>query len=373
MIPILYEKTETSFLTEGLGRLTDAISCTVTEERNGLFELEMEYPAEGLHFEALEPERIICAIPAPGKKMQPFRIYRIERLLRTARVYGRHVCYQLHGIPVAPFTASSAAAAFEAIKQNAASPCPFTFTVAADYVNEAGTLTLEEPRSAMGVLGGQEGSILDIWGGEYEYDGFNVILHRNRGEDRGVHIRYGRNLLDVDADTSAENRYTGVYCYFRRTEYEEDPDTGETVETDVLVLPSGVYDTGAETADTVKRVQIVDVTTEYDSDEAAPTPQALYQRARQYAEENSVSDLYSNIEVDFLDLSATTEYENTAELERVYLCDDVWVHYVGIGIRSQLQVIETVCNVLSARYRTITIGTAAGGIYETLNNMMGRG
>ena len=77
MIPILYDKSETTFSTMGIGALADAISCTVTEERNGIFELSMTYPVGGPLFSDLVYDNIILAPPndqSNKNKWQPFRI-----------------------------------------------------------------------------------------------------------------------------------------------------------------------------------------------------------------------------------------------------------------------------------------------------------
>ena len=53
MIPVLYRANATEFTTFGLGALSDAISCEVTEERNGAFELVMKYPTTGQNYNLL--------------------------------------------------------------------------------------------------------------------------------------------------------------------------------------------------------------------------------------------------------------------------------------------------------------------------------
>ena len=95
MKPILFPAEQTSFNTNGLGRLTDAISCIVTEEeRNGSYELHMEYPIDGHIMEEITYSRIICAVPADNKAMQPFRIYRISKLSGIVEIDAEHISYQ---------------------------------------------------------------------------------------------------------------------------------------------------------------------------------------------------------------------------------------------------------------------------------------
>ena len=77
MKPILYDSTEKQFTTNGIGTLADAISCTVIEERNGSYELEMEYPLGGINYDEIRNNRIILAMPSDGQKAQPFRVFKI--------------------------------------------------------------------------------------------------------------------------------------------------------------------------------------------------------------------------------------------------------------------------------------------------------
>lgn len=370
MIPILYERTETAFESEGLGRLTDAMRCEVTEERNGMYELEMDYPAEGLHFDLLAVERIIFATPAMNKQPQPFRIYDIRaKALGQVTVYARHVSYQLNAVPVAPFTASSIGEALTKVKQNAAGPCPFYFS--ADFSTSEGTITVKEPTPLRTVLGGEEGSILDTWHCEYEWDRWNVIAHKSRGADNGVFIRYGKNLTDIDSSSSAENRYTGVYCYYNKSENITVTDTGEEQEERTVVLPSGIYWTGAETADTMQRVLMVDKTKDFEELGYVPTGQQLYEAAQAYASEHEVGAIQVSIDVDFVDLSQTTEYQGRENLETVNLCDTVWVQYPALGINVQSKVVKTVYDTLRDKYDSVTVGTVKMGLAEAMMSMGG--
>ena len=164
MIPVLFPANATTYFTQGLGALTDTISCTVTEELNGEYELEMQYPLDGIHFEEITDRCIIYAIPSPYRDPQPFRIYRITKPLNgIVTIYARHISYDLSGVPLNPFTAASAPAAMAGLSSNAETDCPFTFWT--DKSTKA-NFTVSVPSSIRSVLGGQEGSVLDVYGGE---------------------------------------------------------------------------------------------------------------------------------------------------------------------------------------------------------------
>ena len=100
MKPVLYPSQETAFGSNGLGILTDAASCVITEERNGAFELEMTYPVSGIHYKEIAPRCIILAKPNPVDDPQPFRVYRTTKPMGgLVTIYGEHISYDLAGVP----------------------------------------------------------------------------------------------------------------------------------------------------------------------------------------------------------------------------------------------------------------------------------
>lgn len=104
----LYPSTETAFETQGLGALPDAISCQVTEERNGAFELTIEYPITGLHYADISNRCIITAKPNPYDDPEPFRIYQISKPIGgRVKISAQHLSYDLTGIPISPYEAAT--------------------------------------------------------------------------------------------------------------------------------------------------------------------------------------------------------------------------------------------------------------------------
>ena len=208
----LHESTETSFTTNGLGTLSDAITCEVTEERNGEFELEIEYPVTGIRYKELQLRRIIMAKPNPYSDPQPFRIYAITKPINgIVTINAEHISYDMSGYPVSAFAADTVQNAFINMKSASAVDCPFSFST--DKTTTA-NMTVLKPSSMRSLLGGVDGSILDVYGGEYEFDKFNVKLWNKRGADRGVSIRYGKNLTDLKQEENCSSVYTGVYPFW---------------------------------------------------------------------------------------------------------------------------------------------------------------
>ena len=162
MKPILYPAGETQFVSNGLGRLSDAVSCKVVEERNGQYELELEYPVTGLHYADIMEERIICARHDDTEDIQPFRIYKITRPMNgIVTVNARHITYQLSKVVAMPFTADNCAAALQGLIDNAEGDCPFTVWTDKDLT---ASFTVSQPATVRSLLGGVAGSILDVYG-----------------------------------------------------------------------------------------------------------------------------------------------------------------------------------------------------------------
>ena len=182
----------------GIGKLADAQSCTVTEKRNGSYELKLICPADGIHAEMLEEGNIILAKPSDTMQSQPFRIYKITTPIDgKLEVQARHISYQLNFITVSPFSVTGCVGAMQGLKSHAASDCPFEVWT---DVESSATFTLGVPSSFRNCLGGMAGSVLDVFGGEFEWDRYTVKFHKARGADHNVHIIYGKNLTDFKMD-----------------------------------------------------------------------------------------------------------------------------------------------------------------------------
>lgn len=350
MKPILFPKTATTFETQGLGVLADATSCKVTEERNGTYELEMQYPITGQHYADIGDDCILYAIPSPYRGPQPFRIYRTSKPINgIVTINARHIRYDLAFVPLNPFTASNAPAAMAGLQSNAAIPSNFTFwtnkTTVADFA-------VSVPSATSSILGGQTGSILDVYGGEYEFDTFSVKLYDQRGQDNGVSIRYGKNLTDLEQERNIYNVTTGIYPYWASAD-------GATL---VTCNPKIVY-----TAGTYERQKIIPVDFSQDFQDA-PTPEQLLERAQAYVQNNSIGVPEVSLTVSFVQLEQTEQYKNLVLLEKCDLCDTVSVEYEKLGVSAKAKIVKIVTDVLLERYESVEIGEVRTNIADTIAN-----
>lgn len=337
MKPILYASTEREFATNGIGILSDAASCVVTEERNGSYELEMQYPVMGLHYASITYRSLILAKSKPDGEPQPFRVYRITRPLGgLVTIYARHISYDLSGVVVPPFSATGVEGVFDAIQAKAI-PQDSGFTFWTDKTSTSGVATTV-PNSVRSLLGGIRGSILDVFGGEYEFDRFTVKLWRRRGKDRGVTIRYGKNLTALEQDANCASVYTAVYPYW----------TSEDVTVDLpekIVEAPGTYD--------FVRILPLDLTTVFDGQ---PTPDQLRTSAQYYIADNNVGVPRVSLNLSYAQLDG----------EKVDLCDTLTVTFAEMGVNTTAKVIKTVFDALQDRYSSVEIGDMRASISETI-------
>ena len=328
----------------GYGNLTDAISCTVTEELNGRCDLEMKYPVDGVHYGDLALRCLIKAPKAPGGTLQPFRIYRITTPINgVVTVYARHLVYDLDGIPVLPFSATTAAETMQKLVSRAAVPCSFTLWT---NLNVTYDFTVTAPTPLWGLLGASTGGVLATYGGEYEFDGSTVKLWQQRGQSRGVKIKYGVNLTTLEQDRNIADLYTGVLPYWSDT---------DSMVTGSVVSAAGTFG--------YTRILPVDFSSEFDS---APTTAQLTTAAQTYITKNKIGVPEVSLTVSFVQLSQTDEYKDKPFLDTVALGDTVTVEFAKLGISSGSRVVATEYDVLLDRFSEITLGSPKATVSRTI-------
>jgi len=350
--PILYDAAANNFSHLGLGVLKDAISCIVTEERNGVFELEMKYPITGIHFEHLKTDNIIKvdAGHANRSKEQRFRIKRIDKKSSgVAEVYAQHVSYITQDLALQPnmiIHNMSAQNALNIWRNAIIGNNPLTVTSDITTLNST-NLKLGDYENARQVLGGIRGSILDVWGGEYVFDNHHVSLLTRRGGDANTLIAYGRNLIDLNQEENITTTFTSVYPYAiyqnPRTNTEE-----------VITISGFIMDSQHVNAFPNRRVLPLDFSNEFNENQR-PTPDRLRQLAERYIRSNDVGVPRVSISLSFVDLTKALGYTGS-RYEQLNLCDTVPVRFEQLGIETRARIIRIEWNVLLDRYERIEVG-----------------
>ena len=346
MKPILYSPEETVFNTNGIGVLSDAISCKVDQVLNGKYELTLQYPVDGLFFDQIRKRSLVLAKADQTANLQPFRVYRITKPSSgIVTVYARHLAYDLAGIVVTPFSAGNAETAFEGLSVNAITDCPFAFST--DEAT-AGALSVKTPSDIWKLLGNTEGSLLDVYGGEYEFDGWSVRRFAQRGLNRGVSIRYGKNLTSLEQDENCSNCYTGVLPYWVDRETE-----AVTMLTERIVEASGNFD--------YTKIYPLDLSGEF---KEKPSENDLRSAAHLYMEENKICEPDISWKIEFVQLEQTEEYKDLALLEKVFIGDTVEVVFEQLGISAEARAVACRYDSILERHDYVTLGSVKADITD---------
>lgn len=355
MIPILYKADTTEFETYGIGALSECTLCEVTEERNGAFECTLKYLVTGRLFAELKNERLIKAKPNDTSEKQLFRIYRITTPINgIVTIYAQHISYDLSNIAELMWSSAMISPSLAMSRLFTKTASTHNFKCSTDF-SSAKPFSVSKPKSVRACLGGSEGSMLDLWGGEYEWDNFNVILHSKRGKDNGVVIEYGKNLTDMEHDNDFTNVYTDLlpYAVF------SDENTEKVITLSEITLP--IID-----RPTRQKTLIKDFT-EFFEDKSSINENSLRNKAKEFIKENPLGVETPTLTVAFEPLWKQPEY--SAILERVSLCDTVTIRHSALGITAKSKVIKTVYDSLAEKYVSITLGTAKSNFVNTVGDI----
>ena len=347
MTPILYEKNETAFLTNGICRLRDVISCEITEERNGLYECNFTYPVNGANYGEIQFGRIIATTHDETGDVQPFEIVGATRPINGVVSYHAvHISYRQTQMVVAGQNINSLADAFTLLG-NAAPQNPFTY-----WTDKTSTGYLAAcdgtPRSVRQILGGVEGSILDVYGGEFEFDKYLVKLWANRGQTRDFAVRYGVNLLDYTDEIDNQGTFTSCLAFWKSGD-------GQIVSATATLDIDGYNGNDIRVA--------LDLSSKFEN---APSTADLQAAAISYMQNNQTYLPARNIKVDFVRLADMPEFEQYAPLLACNLCDSIKVIFPLYNTEAYFKIVRTVWDVLKGRYIEMELGALQTTLAEAL-------
>lgn len=351
MIPVLYTAGKSAKEITPMGALTDTISCDTKEERNGVYETTLVYPSSGELAEEIQPERIVYVKTNDTDDPQPMRIVTVTKEQdNTMTVYAQHVSYQLNGVVVMPFTASGIQ---DAISKLASYAPEFTFSSSNDSDAQ---FTVSTPTSLRSLLGGMEGSLLDVYGGEYHFDGWNITFDRARGTDRGALIAYGKNLTDLSAENDLSGAVTGVLPY-----YQDQEGNLTTLDTPITLEHSLSYE----------RITPLDCSSEIEVEEGAS--QGVIQEAlREYGEawlKNQSAAAADSVTLSFESLYQAGE-DATKALEVIALCDPVTIWDKRYHLKLTAKCITAEYDGLGEKYTSLEIGQTKSSFSSTLQSQV---
>lgn len=375
MRPILYNANETAFETYGLGEI-DATKAQVTRERNGNYTLYIEYPASGPLAGTFKNDMRIKSDAGLRTKNQTFFISRILKdSTGILKVYAKHISHLTETMAIRNNTnaTGTAQAALAIWALNALGGIRFDTWSDIDLTSKT-SWNIADFKTARDALGGVKGSILDVWGGEYEFDNTVIRLHKQLGRKSPTVLEYGRNILRAEDDQDIEGAYTSVYPYATYTpENQGNGDGGSTSQQVTVELPEKYVDGPYIGLYNERRVLIVDFSSNF-KDKEVPTIDKLRRLAKEYAINNRLGLPKINTKIEYVDLSKTLDYKLTQILEEAELCDIVPVYYPQIGLTSEDAKLTTIVyDVLLEQNDSVEVGVIGDGFKSSMtSNLSGK-
>ena len=336
--PILYKADETNFEHLGVSVLSDASKCYVTRERNGIYILEFKYPVNGKDVDKIKEGMIVKVDAGYRSKNQRFIISKINKSKEIFKIYCQHISQvktSLNAILPDIEVSGDGMAALSKWRDNLLDSRD-EFLVNSDITTINKTVwKVDNIENARDALGGKSGSILDVWGGEYEFDNLNITLHKSMGVDNPTIIAYGKNLIDLEQEQSILETYTSVFPFKKVT----DENNIEVL----LTLPELLVDSRYVNNFTHKRILKVD----FSNDENIKSVEQLRSKANSYIKSNNVGVPKTNLKIKYQDLSKVDGVFSNPALEEVDLCDRLKVYYSELGIMNEsAKVVKVVWDVI---------------------------
>ena len=368
MKPILYKANETTFETYGLGEI-DATKALVTRERNGNYTLYIEYPASGRLASVFKNDMRIKSDAGLRTKNQTFYISRILKSSKgIIKIYAKHISHLTEFMAIRNKTIvnGTASSALSIWASNTLGGVRFDTWSDITTSNQT-SWDIANVKNAREALGGREGSILDVWGGEFEFDNTTIRLHKQLGRKSPIVLEYGRNILSAEDEQDIEATYTSIYPYATYTPESTGSTDGRT-EAITVELPEKYIDSKYVGLYNERRVEIVDFSSSFKEKEV-PTAEKLKSLANAYIINNNVGLPKINTKIEYVDLSKAQDHASNQILEEAELCDIVPIYYPPIGITSEDGKLTTIVfDVLRGVNDSVEVGTIGEGIRSAMTS-----
>lgn len=374
MRPILFNKSETAFDTYGLGEL-NVTKGTVTRERNGNYTLYAEITVNDPAVATLEKEMKLKADAGLRTKNQTFEISRIVKdSSNIVKIYGQHISHKLEYIVLRNATAFSGTAYNALAVWKNALIGDLTFDVWSDIqTTNKGLFDISKMENARLALGGVEGSILDLYGGEYEFDNMTVRLHKQLGRTAPTVLEYGRNILSAESDETIESSYTSVLPFATYTPDRPEGSTDDSQPDPITVtIPENYVDSKYKALYAHRRIKVVDFSSEFSTDSKKkniPNADKLRKLATDFMEKNAIGKPKINIKIEYADLAKTLDYADNGWIEELELCDIVPVYYPQIGLTDETAKVTTVTyDFVNERNESVEFGDIGTNVRATMQS-----
>ena len=351
MIPILYESSETAFISNGIGRLPDCSNFDVVEERHGVYTATFDYPVDGMNYGELMLGRTIAVTHDDSGEIEPFDLVAVSRPINGVVTFtAEHVSYRLNKKVIKDRYSGNLAGIMGFLTGQ---EYGFQFETDIPSSGNAVEVTSSYPVPVRKYLGGMEGSLLDTFGGEYEFKGFKVILHKARGEKKDFAIRYGLNMADYNEDIDYSETYTKVMPYW----------IGSSGNNSEAIVVGDIVDSGQPYYSGLDNCVPLDLSDKFDT---KPTKAQLNSAALSYMASNQPYLAQHNIKIDFIRLQDSPEYAQFKSLLSCKLCDSIEVIFPRYGTRGFFKIVKVSWDPLKERYNYMELGDLQTSLADAL-------
>ncbi|WAZ53453.1 hypothetical protein O0957_10095 [Lactobacillus crispatus] len=216
-IPYLYNSLADDLTASGTP-LPDVIDCQVNGSKNQYWTLTMTYPRSGLHQKEIQPNKWIMEDCDPKHVHQLFKITHITPELDNVVVEAEHITALLNGSTVADTIQLNGASAQDLGNQILNQMQPQREFAFDSDVNTVSNVNIEGGQQASNLFidPDQEGdtatqSVLGLFGGEFDFDNWNIHHSSRIGHDSGIKVAYGKNIKSTfSQDKNIQNMFTGA-------------------------------------------------------------------------------------------------------------------------------------------------------------------
>lgn len=369
MLPRLCSELDTRFFRYTyLGTLTHCRKCDIREVRNGAYTLEIETTVNDDCADMIRSQLLIEVKPNPFDGNQIFEIQKTRRTINgLIYIEAKHIkclcfsiCTNSYGAtaddPIS-FSGTPQQVWNELVNNNISVNVPFQFYTATSPTDSSAISTVKTFYSGLSVsnslgniLGGQEGSFLDTWGGEFKWDNLNIYYYLSRGSTKNYKIQYGQNVSDASQSESCENTFTHIQPY---AWYNTDSGAKVSLSASPVAVPNSQA-TYTKTyildcSDVLSPYIVGPASIGTQTITSAQARNLIVQYAQTYAKYNGLGNLNINIEV--------TIRAELDDMSQIGLCDTVNVILDNFGTEVTAKITEVIYDALNERWKKMVIGS----------------
>ena len=344
----IYLKTNTNYDKNGDITL-DPTSCTYKDSEN-FITLEHFIDDEG-RWKYINFENVIAAEENGKKKL--YRIYNVVRELYSVTAYARPIFYDLIDkvlLDVRP-TNKIGQEALNIILAD-------TGFTGHSNISTTNTAYYIRKNIVESLLGDEENSFINRWGGEFYCENFDVYINDRIGSDNGVRVEFGYNLNEIEEDVNIEEVVTRIIPLGYN---------GIMLDGDTPWVDSPLIN--KYTQPKMRVIEFSDVKVKESSDDEEGFDTIEEARAELIKQcnllfDNGIDKPVINYKIDMINLANTTAYKDFKMLVEVNKGDTVTCYIKHLDIDVKARVIDYERDLITGEYTYIELGNVVSNFFN---------